>query len=126
MPRWWKDTITVYHQSSKIENGKRIHRWSSIMLTGCFFDTQDAQALTGNTLSMASSYVVRIPFKGQRLDIVPGDIIVRGRVHDIIVDEQGKRATDLLQKYKPDCFTVRTVSDNTKIQRLAHYKLAGV
>ena len=32
----------------------------------------------------------------------------------------------LLAKYRPDAFTVRAVSDNTKIPHGAHYKAVGV
>ena len=126
MPRWWNDTVTVYHAEEREENGRAVTVWQRSVYTGCFFGTQDARELSGNTLSMASGYTVRIPHKGLALQLAPGDIAVRGEVYDCVRDEAGCRPSDLLARYGADCFTVRTVSDNTKMQRLAHYKLTGV
>lgn len=127
MPRWWNNLITIYHQNVQVdeETKRTVRTWERVCLSECFFGVRDEQSLNGNTLSVANSYTVRIPYSGQLCQIVPGDIIVRGHVPDEIADEQGKRTTDLLQKYKPFVFTVRAVSDNTKIVGLAHYKLTG-
>lgn len=126
MPHWWNETITVYHQTISEDGGRRVRSWTASVLTDCFFTTKTAQALNGNTLSLADSYLVRIPYTGRRLYIAAGDLVFRGRVCETIGDEQGKRETDLLRRYRPDCFTVRTVSDNTRTGHLPHYKLTGV
>lgn len=125
MLHWRKETITVFHQISCTEDDRSVRSWKRSVFTGCFWGTKAAQTLRDTTLSAADSYVVRIPYAGQALSLSPGDIVIRGRVSDTIADEQGKRETDLLRRYQPDCFTVRTVSDNTK-GRPAHYKLEGV
>ena len=70
--------------------------------------------------------MAKIPHNGVAINVAPGDIVVKGKVADAIEDVRDKRANDLLNKYKPDCFTVRTVSANTKIPEDAHYKLTGV
>ena len=121
-------TVTLYHQHKHLDetSKKNVTEWIRTVYKECYYGTQKAEDLNGNTLSQASSYVVKIPYNGTELNILPGDIIVKGVADDIIADVQGYRATDLINKYKPDCFTVRTSSDNTKIEEDAHYKVTGV
>ena len=122
----FKDTVTLYHQLKDVVNNRTVIKWVRTVFENCFFGSQIAQDLSGNTLSLASSYTVRIPFEGKSVEIAPGDIVVRGEVMDEIEDVVDKRANDLLAKYRPDAFTVRAVSDNTKIPQGAHYKAVGV
>ena len=124
----FNETITVYHQHKYLDatSKKNATEWIRTVYEECYYGTQKAENLNGNTLSQASSYVVKIPYNGTVLNISPGDIVVRGVVDDIIADVQGQRATDLINKYKPGCFTIRTVSANTKIPEDAHYKVTGV
>lgn len=124
----FNETVTLYHQQKRYDDKtkRNVTEWTRSVHKECYFGTQDAQVLNGTTLSLASSYVVKIPHNGIALNVAPGDIIIKGDVSDVIEDVQGKRANDLLNKYKPDCFTIRTVSANTKIPEDAHYKLTGV
>lgn len=122
----FKETVTLYHQQREVINNRAVTKWTRTVFNECFFGTQIAQGMNGNTLSLASSYTARIPFEGKLAEIAPGDIIVCGEVADEIEDISGKRVTDLLAKYRPDAFTVRAVSDNTKIPQGAHYKAVGV
>ena len=124
----FQSTVTLYHQSKHFdeETKRNVTLWTRTVHENCYFGTQDEQALNGTTLSVASSYTARIPYQGEKIHIGAGDIAVLGEVNDDIADIQGKRTTDLLTKYKPDCFTVRVCRDNTKIKRGAHYKLMGV
>ena len=121
-------TVTLYHQIKHIDDTTKrtVTEWKRSVHTECFYKVEKAEKLNGNTLSQASSYMVRIPFKGSFVEVADGDIIVKGAIPDELADVQGQRATDLLQKYKPGCFTVRTVSDNTKMPYGSHYKLTGV
>lgn len=122
----FKDMVTLYHQQREVTNNRTVIKWMRTVFENCFFGSQIAQGMNGNTLSLASSYTVRIPFEGKTVEIAPGDIIVRGEVMDEIEDVSGKRVNDLLAKYRPDAFTVRAVSDNTKLPHGAHYKAVGV
>ena len=121
-------TITLYHQHKYIDETTKqtVTEWKRSNHNECYYGTQKAESLNGNTLSQASSYIVRIPYNGTSVEIAEGDIVICGDVADEIKDIQGKRVTDLIQKYKPDCFVVRTCTDNTKILYGAHYKLTGV
>lgn len=121
------DTVTVYHQVKRMdETTKRnVVEWIRTVYQNCYFGTTTAQALSGTTLSVANGYTVRIPAEST-FQISPGDIVVRGDVSDVIEDVQGSRATDILNRYKPNSFTVRAVSDNTKLRHGSHCKLTGV
>lgn len=123
----FSNTVTHYHQKKTFnEQTKRTEtEWVRNVYKECYFGSNDVENIQGNTLSQASSYIARIPFDGTKKAFISGDIIVLGEVIDEIGDIQGQRATDLIAKYKPDCFTVRTISDNTKITYGAHYKLTG-
>lgn len=121
-------TITIYHQCKYFDENikKNVITWERAVYDFCFYNNQIAENLSGNNLTQASTYITRIPYTGTTLSFSPGDIVIKGIATDIIEDSQGKRTTDLIKKYKPDCFVVRAVSDNTKIQEDAHYKLTGV
>ena len=122
------DTITVYHQERKIdETTKRsVIQWIRKVYHDCFFGTVTAQAVNGTTLSVTDSYTVRIPAGDFISPITTGDIVMKGEVSDEVSDVAGCRATDVLNRYKPNSFTVRAFSDNTKLKQGAHYKLTGV
>lgn len=123
----FKDVVTHYHQKREIDEvTKRSNTvWVRNVYKNCYFGTNEAESVSGNTLSQASSYTVRIPHENKKIEVISGDIIVRGEVSDEISNVQGERTTDLISKYKPDCFTVRVITDNTKIKHGAHYKLTG-
>lgn len=123
----FKEVITHYHQKRSIDTStnRTQTEWIRTVYCNCFFGTHEAESLSGNTLSQASSYIVRIPFIGERMEFSSGDVIFLGEIKDIPEDSAGKRISDLIGKYKPDCFTVRTIADNTKISYGAHYKLTG-
>jgi len=123
----FSDVLTVYHQQKQLdaETNRNITKWIRSVFNECYFGVSNVESLNGTTLSQASSYIARIPYKGKALEIAPGDIVVLGSVNDEVIDAQGKRTTDLIAKYKPNCFTVRTFKDNTKIIHSAHYKLIG-
>lgn len=135
--------ITIYNKHRHIDGntGKTVTEYKRTILHNCFFGSKKAESLNGNVLSQANSYIVRIPksnkyidsYKWQSTDSIqeyftvsPDDIIVKGEVYDEISDTQGHRVSDLLSKYKPNCFTVKTFSDNTAILYAAHYKAEGV
>ncbi len=120
----FKDTVTVYHQIKDKEQPKTI--WKRCVYTECFFGTVDAEGLSGNTLSDASTFIVRIPYTDAVVEIAPGDVVVKGAIPLEIADVAGQRINDLLARYKPNAFTVRSTADNTKIPFAAHYKAVGV
>lgn len=121
------NTVTIYHQERKIdETTKRsVIHWIRTVYHDCFFGCHTAESLNGTTLAIANGYTVRIPAASPIGSICPGDIAVKGAILDEVTEESGNRITDLLNRYKPNSFTVRAVSDNTKIKHGAHIKLTG-
>ena len=119
--------ITLYHAVKEYDDTtkRNVTKWVRNVFENCFFGTDVAQSLSGNTLAQASSFIVRIPGTDE-LDISPGDVVIRGEIFDDIADEQNKRINDVLNKHSPYSFTIRTVRDNRTITEGAHYKLTGV
>lgn len=132
----FNQTITLYNKFAEKVNGKTKTVWNKTVLKNCFFGTEKATQLNGENLSMVNSFICRIPenvnfteyYNGEtdKFTLKPDDIIVKGEVSDEIKDIQGQRASDLLQKYKGFCFTVKAVSINTKLPFSKHYRASGV
>ena len=125
-------TVTVFN---KYKNNANETLWKRTVLENCYFGAETAQKLNGNILSSENSFVCRIlknkaytdKFKGEnnKFTLAPGDVIVKGNVTDEIKDVSGRRITDLLQKYKGECFTVKSFSDNTLLRHKPHYRVRG-
>lgn len=132
----FNNTITVYNKHTDKSSGKTITTWKRTVLKECFFKAETATQLNGENLSMANSFICRIPeninfteqYNGEedKFTLRPDDIIVKGEVADEIKDVQGQRAENLLQKYKGFCFTVKAVSINTNMPYARHYRASGV
>ena len=121
--------VTVFHQERNEDNSREAPKWSKKVYKGCYFGSVTTKQVNGTNLSMADSYVCRIPKSsdnGVSLIVMPGDIIVKGEIADEVTDVAGKRPTDLLNKYSGNAFMVRTVSDNDAIPYLPHIHISGV
>ena len=132
----FNSTITLYNRYIDRSGEKALTTWHKTVLHECFFHTETISQLNGTTLSMADSYICRIP-EDERftedyfgLDntftLKPEDIIILGEVDDIISDFKGNRIADLLQRYAGRSFTVKSVSINTKLPFARHYRARGV
>lgn len=111
------DTITLYHRDSLT------NEWERTCIKGCCFIADTGEALNGVSLKDKSTYLVRI--SDIEIKVSMGDIVVKGSVEDPIEDAAGKRASDILSRYKPDCFTIQGVKYNTKIGLAAHIRVTG-
>lgn len=122
----FSDTLTLFHRENFLDEKtkKTTYKWIRTVYQNCYFGTEAVRSLSGTTLNMADSYIVRIPCLSAMVSV--GDIVIKGNVSEDITDEQGQRSTDMLNRHKPNAFTVRTVSYNTKIPQSAHIRLTGV
>lgn len=114
-------TITLYR---KQPDGS----FARSVLTGCFFKAEITEVQTGTNASKVNTYTVRIPKDkaGKNFRITTGsDMVILGKVKDEVTDSKGSRATEILQKYKPDAFKVTAFSDNTGHMLDKHYRLGG-
>lgn len=79
---------------------------------------QDLEIVSSNL------HIVRIPVTSisSSFAIGKGDIIVKGSVSDTLANNDSGKA--LRDKYFGSCFMVNAVTDNTKLQRSAHWYVA--
>ncbi len=123
----FKDTVTLYHQCKNEENPREAPRWSRTVIKGCYFGAETVKQVNGNTVSMGSGFICRIPKNEKNTALVlPGDIIAKGQITDEIADEAGRRPSEFLNKYIGISFTVKAVSDNTASPYAPHYRASGV
>lgn len=116
-------TVTVFHLYYLAdESGRRHAAYKRTVYKNCFWKEQRAQNTEGTEVHAASTYICRLPV----CSAAPGDVIFKGTVSESAADENGKRITDLIEKYKPDCFTVQTVCRNDSIAYFAHTRAEGV
>ena len=120
-PKWWNKTLTIYNKSVGEDDEIKYTRQ---VVTNCFLKSSPAYSISGDTGNIKNPTTVRIP----NCDIVIniGDIIIIGVKEDEI-DEYttGKRAADILKKYKSaGAFAVSSVTLNN-YGDLAHIKAVG-
>lgn len=123
--------VTVFNQYKK---DNKTH-WKRTVLKNCYFGSERTQKLNDNVLSPENSFVCRIPknkayttnYNGEenKFSLSLGDVIVKGIVTDEITDVSGSRIADLLNKYKGECFTIKSFSDNTLLRHRPHYRVRG-
>ena len=65
-------------------------------------------------------------YNGAVLIVMPGDIVVKGEIADMITDTSGQRPADLLNKYQGTAFMVKAVSDNDALLNFPRYHISGV
>ena len=112
---YWNNTITVYHCIPE----ELSEKWQRRVISGAFFKSTVTKTAQGTALSMANSFLARLPVG---VKVQEGDIIVAGNVKD----EIGGAFTiaKLLQKYKDRAFRIRHYSDNSHYNP-AHIKCEG-
>lgn len=138
----YKDTITIYNCFKAVDNPNNTKdTWFRTVLTDCFYKSSIVQTASGTNLSMASSYITRIPAdkpykqyaewialsdveKANYFTVSVDDLVVNGAVTDEITGVSPYTAVNIVSKYKPDSFKIKTFSDNTDGVG-SHYRLAG-
>lgn len=128
-------TITVLNRRAGMDSPDNLDAWKKTVLHGCFWSAQTIRSVSGADISLASSYLVRVPrssayrtYDAWKSDMVgftfsTGDIIVKGEVKEDVTPES---ARDILRRY-PDSFTVSLFRDNSgAVEALEHYRLEGV
>lgn len=109
-PRWWNQTVTVYHRTLTADN--RI-AWNRETVGGCFASSPARSRHDDNARRDGAGLICRIPPPCPVLAL--GDIIVTGACADEI-DEYtpGERSTDLLAAHPGAAFVVSELRDNTR------------
>lgn len=144
-PVWWDTTVTVYNKYTDPQTQLVI--WYKHTVDDCFWQRTRDKAKLGDTVLESDRMVCRIPenpafmekylwvdvaadVKEGYFTLGPGDILVKGKVDDII-DEYtaGHRSSDLISKYKDlqGCMEIDMAAVNVGPGRgLPHYRAQGV
>lgn len=118
----WRTTVTVYHKI--IDKINKAVRWERAAYHNCFYKKQKTEAITGDTLTQISSYIVRIPTNTE-LPIANGDIVAKGIITEDIPDNDS--GNTFIKNHKDNCFVVKYCSANIGDGLLLqHYHLGGV
>lgn len=135
-------TITLYNCLHARDNPDKRDSWQRSVLHNCFYKTAIGRVEAGTTVSMASTYTVRIPESAQYLPyhewckrseeerqnyftVHVDDLVVYGECSEEITGKTHGTAVELLNKRKPEAFVIKAFSDNTSFPRSKHYRLGG-
>lgn len=144
-PVWWDTTITIFNKNEDLQT--HVIKWYKTVVHGVFWKYVQDKMTIGETTLETKKIICRIREdekfleKYQWIDIPNdqmenyftlglGDIIIRGKVDDEI-DEytDGKRSTDIVEKYKAlqGCMEIEGVSINVGRGRCnPHYLAEGL
>ena len=139
-PDWWCDTVTLYNKY-EAKNGEVT--WYKTTLTGCFWKYTTDYVRVDNETQVVKVLLCRVrknkkyvecyvwqdlADKSSRFTFNEGDILVKGKVDDVISEyTKGQRASDLLKKYKDRCAEITESRDNTGKGRVdEHYLVRGI
>lgn len=143
-PIWWDSDITLYNRyENPITN---MVTWHKTYISNCFIQSAKTMISDGQTVYNTDNNIIRIPQNDKFIEYtdwinIPndkqseyftlhqGDIIIKGTIDfDINEYEDGKRSTDLIDKYKQlgTCLTIDNWQNNTGNGRIApHYFVSG-
>lgn len=119
----WNEKITVYHKMEILDDyGKEKTVYFRSVYKDVFFNRVQGLAVSQNSFVGTERYIVRIPPE-QNATVSQEDLIVKGEVPDEVIN--GVRLSDIKNKYAGLCFTVESVTDDTKLTETAHLKVTG-
>lgn len=113
------NTITVYRKM----NGA----WERTVLHRCFWKSEIKTVQNGTETSKVNVYTVRIPAAeaGSCFKVSSGDVVVFGECIDRITMKSPNTAAEVLNRNKPNAFSVTAFADNTSHLIDKHYRLGG-
>lgn len=139
-PDWWCDTVTLYNRY-EAPNGEI--SWYRTVLMGCFWKYTTDYVRVNNETQVIKVLLCRVrknkkfienyewqalADKSGRFTFNEGDILIKGKVEDVINEyTKGQRASDLLKKYKDRCAEITESRNNTGEGRVdEHYLVRGI
>lgn len=130
-------TITVLNKLDSKDSATKMDVWKKTVLNNCSWSTQIVRTVQGSTVSIGSTFVVRVPKNSEyhpysqwkeTLDgftFSTGDFIILGEIQEDTVTPN--TVGDIVNAYRPQAFEVRLFKDNTgTIEALEHYRIEGV
>lgn len=122
-PKWWEQTITLYHRTVGAE--QRVI-WTRSTLKGCFAQVRKSTNYDNDSRRSGGKLMCRIPAPMPTAEL--GDIVVIGKLTaDIDEYTAGQRSSDLLAAHSDAAFTVTELHDNTQdALAMPHLYVGGV
>lgn len=130
-------TITVLNNLAARDSATKLDVWKKTTLKNCAWSSNTVRNVQGTTVSVGSSFVVRVPksedYKPynewkETLDgftFSTGDYVIKGEIEEETVTPN--TVLDIVSRHKPEAFEVRLFKDNTGTVELAeHYRIEGV
>lgn len=136
-------TITIYNRIPARDTVSKRDEWHKKVLYGCSWrcttaDTQMKDQQSMMNRSAEETYTVRIPMNPDfrkyvewkdnpesSFTISKSDVIILGECHEEITGVSPNTAAEILQRYKPDAFLIKSFADNTSHLVGKHYKVGG-
>lgn len=144
-PKWWDTTLTIFNKYQ--DPSSDAVTWFKFTVPGCFWKYTGNKVTIGETVLESNTSICRIPQndaylerylweglsdeeKAQHFTLGIGDIIIKGGA-DEVIDEytDGKRSTDILDKYKglQGCIVIEAFAENVGGGRNhPHYYVSGI
>lgn len=144
-PSWWNTTVTIYNKYT--DQQTQLVRWYRHVVDGTFWKYSGNKVVVGNTVLETKDIICRIRkdknFREKHewilipndemenyFTLSQGDIIVKGKVDDVIDEySSGHRSSDLKKKYKSlqGCLEIQEWANNTGGGRgNEHYFVKGI
>lgn len=130
-------TVTILNKLKAQHSATKQDVWFKTVVNNCAWTSTIVRSVAGTTVSVGSSYIVRIPKDSryrpysewikdnQGFTFSTGDYLILGEIEEEIITPQTVIA--LVQKYRPNACEIRSFKDNTGTIELAeHYHLEGV
>lgn len=120
--RGMTETITIWHKA-KGENGK--DTWTRQVVPECSWESNVVRAVSGNTASLASTFVVLLPASlvGH---VDKGDLVAKGDCNAEITGVAPNTEALVRNSLLPNVFTVKIVHDGTaEYKQAPHIEIEG-
>ena len=142
-PEWWDKTVTVYNRFE--DTSTHAILWYRHVIDGCFWQDVSNKLQMGETVLEANQLICRIRENPRYMSkyawinsedrenyftLGLQDILILGDIDEEIDEYQkGKRASDIIAKYKQitGVLEIESISDDTGPGRCnPHYKVRGI
>lgn len=130
-------TITVLNKLAARDSATKLDVWKKTVLKNCAWSSNTVRSVQGTTVSVGSSFVVRVPKSDdykpygewketlEGFTFSTGDYVIKGEIEEETVTPNN--VLGIVSRHKPEVFEVRLFKDNTGTVELAeHYRIEGV
>lgn len=113
----YRHSLTFYHYD------KATKTWTRTALMNCSYKMSLSESQNGTNQNKSADYMVRVP-ESVAITADIGDLIIYGTVTDSITGVSPNTVAEILEKYKPSAFRVKSFADNTGYPG-GHYRIGG-